>query len=224
VKVVIRIGGSVVASPPNPKLIGQYVDLLKNLKEEGHKVVAVVGGGALAREFIRVAGEMGLTEPNQDWVAIFVSRLFALLFVMRLGAMGCGTVPVTIDEAVDCFKRDKIVVMGGLKPGMTTDAVAAMIAERLKARLLVKATDQEGVYTKDPDKFPEAKKIDEISFKDLFTLFEEDKHKAGIQQILDPVAVQILQKSKIKTVVVNGFKPTNILLVIKGEKIGTTII
>jgi len=223
VKVVIRVGGSVVASPPNPKLMGQYVELLKKLKGEGHEVVAVVGGGALARDFIRVAGEMGLTEPAQDWVAIFVSRLFALLFVMRLGDSGCGTVPVSIEEAVNCFKQGKIVVMGGLKPGMTTDSVAAMVAEKLKAGLLIKATDQEGIYTKDPDKFPEATKIDELSFKDLFTLFEEDKHKAGIQQILDPVAVQILQKSKVKTVVVNGFKPENILLVLKGKKIGTTI-
>jgi len=223
VRVVIRVGGSVVASPPNSKLMGEYVDLLKKLKEQGHEVVAVVGGGALARDFIRVAGEMGLSESDKDWAAIFVSRLFALLFVMRLGDLGCGTVPVSIDEAVDCFKRGKIVVMGGLKPGMTTDAVAAMIAEKLKAGLLVKATDQEGVYTKDPDKFPEAMKIDEISFKELFTLLEENKHKAGIQQILDPVAVQILQKNRTKTVVVNGFKPSNILLVMKGEKIGTVI-
>ena len=222
-RIVIRVGGSVVASPPNSKLMGEYVDLLKKLKKEGHEVVAVVGGGALARDFIMIAGEMGLSESDKDWAAIFVSRLFALLFVMRLGDLGCGTVPVSIDEAVDCFKRGKIVVMGGLKPGMTTDAVAAMIAEKLKAGLLVKATDQEGVYTRDPDKFPDAKKIDEISFEELFTLLEENKHKAGIQQILDPVAIRILQKSRIRTVVVNGFKPSNILLVMKGEKIGTVI-
>jgi uridylate kinase len=223
VKVVIRVGGSVVASPPNSKLMSQYVDLLKKLKQQGHEIVAVVGGGALARDFIRTAGELNLNESDKDWVAIFVSRLFALLFVMRLGDLGCGVVPVSIDETVECFKRGKIVVMGGLKPGMTTDAVAAMIAGRLKAGLLIKATDQEGIYTKDPDKFPEATKIDEIGFKDLFTLFEEDKHKAGIQQILDPVAVRVLQKSRIRTVVVNGFKPKNILLVMKGKKIGTTI-
>jgi len=223
VKVVIRVGGSVVASPPNSKLMGQYVDLLKKLKAQKHEVVAVVGGGALARDFIRTAGEMGLSEPEKDWVAIFVSRLFALLFVMRLGDLGCGTVPVSIDAAVECFKRGKVVVMGGLKPGMTTDAVAAMIAGRLKTALLVKATDQEGIYTKDPDKFPEATKIDEASFEDLFALLEEDKHKAGIQQILDPVAIRVLQKSRIKTVVVNGFKPKNILLAMKGKKIGTTI-
>ena len=222
-KAVIRVGGSVVASPPKPKLMNQYVDLLKKLKAQKHEVVAVVGGGALARDFIRVAGEMGLGESDKDWVAIFVSRLFALLFVMRLGDLGCGTVPVSVDEAVDCFKHGKVVVMGGLKPGMTTDAVAAMIAERLKAGLLIKATDQEGVYTKNPKKFPEATKIDKISFEDLSTLLEESKHKAGIRQILDPVAVRILQKNRIKTVVVNGFKPKNILSVMKGKKIGTII-
>ena len=222
-KVVIRVGGSVVASPPNSRLLSQHVDLLKKLKGQGHEVVAVVGGGVLARDFIGVAGEMGLNESDKDWVAIFVSRLFALLFVMRLGDLGCGGVPVSIDEAVECFQRGKIVVMGGLKPGMTTDAVAAMIAERLKAGLLIKATDQEGIYTKDPKEFPEATKVDEIGFEDLFALFEKDKHEAGIQQILDPVAVQVLQKSRIKTVVVSGFKPTNILLVMKGKKIGTTI-
>lgn len=222
-KIVIRIGGSVISSPPNSKLMAQYADLLKKLKAHGHEIVAVVGGGAIARDLIKIAGEMGLNESDKDWVAIFVSRLFALLFVMRLGDLGCGTVPVSIDETVSCSKKGKIVVMGGLKPGMTTDAVAAMAAERLKARLLIKATDQEGIYTKDPEKFPEAAKIDEIKFKDLFTSLEEDKHKAGIQQILDPVAVRVLQKSRIKTVVVNGFKPKNILSAVQGKKTGTMI-
>ncbi|UCD26433.1 MAG: UMP kinase, partial [Candidatus Bathyarchaeota archaeon] len=84
-RIVIRVGGSVVASPPNPSLIGKYVDLLKVLKDQGHDIVAIVGGGSLAREFIRIAGELGLDEPKRDWAAIHVSRLFAQLFAMRLG-------------------------------------------------------------------------------------------------------------------------------------------
>ena len=63
-KVVIRVGGSVVASPPNSRLLSQHVDLLKKLKGQGHEVVAVVGGGTLARDFIGVAGQMGLTEKE----------------------------------------------------------------------------------------------------------------------------------------------------------------
>jgi len=222
-KIVVRIGGSVVASPPNPTLIGKYVDLLKNLRKQGHEIVAIVGGGAIARDFIRVAGELGLDEEKRDWIAVYVSRLFAQLFLMRLGEAGCKDVPVSLDEAVDYLKRGKIVVMGGLKPGMTTDTVAAMIGEKMNADLLVKASDVDGIFTKDPKKYPDAKKIDELEFDDLSPLFEENRHKAGIHQILDPEAVKILKKSRMKMVVVNGFKPENVLLAVKREKIGTTI-
>lgn len=222
-KIVVRVGGSVVASPPNPILIGKYADLLKELKRQEHEVVAIVGGGTLARDFIKIAGELGLDEAKRDWAAIHVSRLFAQLFVMRLGEAGCGTVPVSLDEAFGCLEQERIVVMGGLKPGMTTDAVAAMVGERIKADLLVKASDVYGVFTKDPKKHPDAKKIDELGFDELSRLFEENKHKAGIHQILDPEAVKILEKRKMRMVVVNGFKPENVLLAVKGEKIGTTI-
>jgi uridylate kinase len=57
----------------------------------------------------------------------------------------------------------------------------------------------------------------------LTRLFEESRHKAGIHQILDPEAVKILRKGEMKIVVVNGFKPENVLLAVKGEKVGTVI-
>jgi len=221
--VVIRIGGSVVASPPNPEIIGKYADLLRELKEKDHELVVVVGGGSLARDFIKVAKAMGLSESDQDKIAINVSRLFAQLFAMKLGNVGLETVPATVDEAAEELKTRKIVVMGGIRPGMTTDAVAAMVAERIRAELLVKATDQEGIYTKNPKKHPDAEKISVLSFDDLVQLFEQNKHKAGIHQILDPEAVRILQKERTKTIVVNGFKPENVMLAVRGEKVGTAI-
>jgi len=222
-KVVVRIGGSVLASPPDPVVINKYVSLLKDLKRQGHEVVAVVGGGSIARSFIRIAEEMGLRESEQDEIAISVSRLIAQLLAKGLGDLGSRAVPASIDEAVDLLKRGLVVVMGGLRPGMTTDAVAAMLAERLGADLLVKATDQEGIYSQDPKKYPDAKKIDVLSFDDLFRLFEEDRHRAGIHQVLDPEAVRLLQKKRTKTIVVNGFNPENIALAVRGEKIGTVI-
>ncbi|UCE29369.1 MAG: UMP kinase [Candidatus Bathyarchaeota archaeon] len=222
-RIVVRIGGSVVASPVDSVLIAQYVDLLKKIKKQGHEVVAVVGGGVLARDFIKVAGELELDESSRDWVAIFASRLVSLLFVMCLAKEGCGAVPVSLDEVVGFLKHGKIVVMGGLKPGMTTDAVGALVAKKVKAELLVKATDQDGICNRDPKKYPDAKKIDRLGFDDLHRLFEMDKHEAGIHQILDPEAIRILQKSRTKTVVVNGVKPRNVLWAVKGKKVGTII-
>ena len=59
-KLVIRFGGSVIASPLNPKLIGEYTELLKKLKDEGYSIVAVTGGGEIARQFIKAAKSLGL--------------------------------------------------------------------------------------------------------------------------------------------------------------------
>jgi uridylate kinase len=222
-RIVLRIGGSVVASPINPALISEYVDLLKDLKRQGHEVAVVVGGGALAREFIRVAKSLGLDERVQDEVAISVSRIFAQLFLKKLGELSCKTIPLTIEDAVKCLREGNIAVMGGLKPGMTTDTVAALIVEQVNAELFIKATDQEGIYTKDPRKHADAVKLEHLSFEDLPRIFAEDEHKAGIHQILDPEAVKILKKGQVKVVVVNGFKPKNVLLAVKGEKVGTLI-
>jgi uridylate kinase len=221
-RVVVRVGGSVVASPLNASLISRYVDLLKKLRDEGHEVVAVVGGGSLAREFIRVAAELGLGEDDRDWAAIYVSRLFARLFVLCLGEAGCGNVSFTLGNAVDCLKQG-VVVMGGLHPGMTTDAVAALVGERVKADLLVKASNVDGIFTKDPKKFPDAKKLDEVGFDGLERLFAEDRHRAGIHQILDPEAVKVLRRCRLKTVVVNGFDVKNVLSAVNGKRVGTVI-
>jgi len=222
-RVVIRVGGSVVASPLNASLIGEYVDLLKDLRLQGHEAVAVVGGGSLAREFIRVAAELGLEEAQRDWAAIHVSRLLAQLFVLCLGDAGCGVVPVSVDEAEACLKQGKIVVMGGLRPGMTTDSVAALVGERVQADLLVKGSNVNGIYSKDPKKYPDAEKLDKLKFEDLTGLLEADSHRAGINQILDPEAVKILRRSRLKTVVVNGYDSGNVSAALKGEQVGTVI-
>jgi uridylate kinase len=222
-RIVVRIGGSVVASPVNTELMSKYVDLLRTLKEQGHEVAVVVGGGSLAREFIAIAKKLGLGEQAQDEIAISVSRLFAQLFLEKLGEMSGRKVALTLNDAAKILSEGKIVLMGGLKPGITTDAVAALVAERVKADLLVKGTDQDGVYNKDPRKHTDAVKLDRLSFDDLSNVFSENKHKAGMHQIIDPEAVKVLKRRRMKLVVVNGFKHENIFAAVKGESVGTVI-
>ena len=212
-RVVIRIGGSVVASPINTELISKYTEVLKNLKKQSHEIAVVVGGGTLAREFIAIAKSLSLNEQAQDEIAIAISRVFAQLFTKKLAELSCGVVPVTVEEAADGLRKGKIAVMGGLKPGMTTDSVAALIAEHIQADLLVKGTDQDGVYDKDPRKHGDAVKLDRLSFDAT----------AGIHQIIDPEAVKILKRRRMRLVVVNGFAAENILAAVNGESVGTVI-
>jgi len=222
-RVVLRIGGSVVASPINTELISKYTELLKTLKKQGHAVVVVVGGGTLAREFILIAKNLGLDEQAQDEIAISVSRLFAQLFLKKLGELSCNALSLTVEEAADCLSKGKIAVMGGLKPGMTTDTVAGLVAEYTNADLLVKGTDQDGVYNKDPKKHRDAVKLDRLSFDELASVFSESKHKAGMHQIIDPEAIKILKRQHVRLFVVNGFAPENILAAVNGKSVGTVI-
>ncbi len=220
---ILRIGGSVIASSRNPKPVIQYADLLRKLKVKKRGVIAVVGGGKLARQFINLGRKLGLDEVSQDWLAIHISRLYALLLTLKLGKDGIGVVPTSIEEAIKMSRADKIVVMGGLEPGMTTDTVAARLAEETSSRLLVKATDRSGIYNKDPARYPDAVKLAEVSYGKLSEILEINQHEAGIQQILDPVAIGILSEAGVKTVVVDGKYPENILRAIAGERLGTTV-
>jgi uridylate kinase len=223
--VVLRIGGSVIASPINTKLIDQYSTLLRKLVKNGHRIMVVVGGGTLAREFIREGDKLGLDRKQKDWIAIHVSRLHALLLSSKLtkNARADQKIPTSLENAIRILEKDKVVIMGGLAPGMTTDSVAAKFAVKTNSQLLVKATDQNGIYNKDPRKYKNAKKLDKVTYRDLTHLLEQDSHEAGIHQILDPVALNILRDTKIKTMVVNGYDPENIRKAIEGEDVGTTI-
>jgi uridylate kinase len=197
--------------------------MMKTLATQGHQIVVVVGGGTLAREFIGFGKDLGLNRDAQDAIAIAVSRLFALLLLEKMGDFGCNHVSLSVEDATNCTKEGKIAVMGGLKPGMTTDAVAAMVAEASNADLLIKATDQEGIFDKDPEKHPEAKKLEHLKLNELSRVCVQDKHEAGIHQIVDPEAIKILNRTRVKFIVVNGFKPKNVLTAINGEPIGTLI-
>jgi uridylate kinase len=222
-RIVVRIGGSVVASPINTDLMNEYAGIIKKIRQQGHEVAVVVGGGALAREFIEIAKKLKLDMNSQDLVAISCSRLFAQLFLLKMGELGCSKVPINLDEAEQCMGERKILVMGGLRPGLTTDATATMVAERIKADFLVKGTDQNGVYDKDPRKYPDAIKQDRLTVEQLEGILELNTHQAGLHQILDPVAVKVLKSSRLKMIVVNGFKPENIIAAINGENVGTII-
>jgi uridylate kinase len=222
-KLVIKIGGSVFASPLEPERILQYSSILKTLKEDGHEIVVVVGGGRVAREFISIADKMGLSDTDKDEIAISVSRLNAQLLARSLHGLSSKDIPSSTEEVKSLLGVGKVVVMGGLKPGITTDAVAAIVLESIGSKILVKATDQDGIYDKDPRRFPNAKRLERLSYNDLHGIVSGEAHRPGMHEILDANSIRILEDQGARVIVVNGLKPENILLVARGTKIGTSV-
>ncbi len=219
-KAVLRIGGSVLGSPPSAKVVDGYAKVVSDLNYEGHSLGVVVGGGQVSREYIKSAGQMGLSPYQQDTIAIHASRLNARLVAMKLG--GVSSVPTSIDGMLQRLARNRVAVMGGLRPGITTDTVAAIVAQRWRADLLVKASDQNGIYTEDPRTNKRAKKLDHISYEKMKQILGGD-HKPGIHSIVDPVAVDQLLESRVKLIVMNGAEPRGVLKAVHGEKIGTLV-
>lgn len=219
-KIVLRIGGSVLGSPPEAKLVGGYADVISELTAEGNSVAVVVGGGAVSRKYIESARALGLSSYQQDTIAIHASRLNARLMAMKLG--GVSSIPTSIDGLLQRLARNRVAVMGGLRPGITTDTVAALLAASWHADLLIKGSDQEGIYTSDPRINKKAKKLDKISHEELGGILG-GSHKPGIHSIIDPIAVERLQESKVKLIVLNGFEPKNVLKAARGVKIGTLV-
>jgi uridylate kinase len=131
-------------------------------------------------------------------------------------------VPTSIDGMLQRLARNRVAVMGGLKPGITTDTVAAAVAQRWRADLLVKASDQNGIYTEDPRLNKRAKRLDKISYEKMKQILG-GSHRPGIHSIVDPVAVDRLLESRIKLVVFNGSDARGVMKAVRGERIGTAV-
>ncbi len=209
-----------LGSPPSARVVKAYADVIADLNYEGHSVAVVVGGGEISREYIRSAAAMGLSTYQQDTVAIHASRLNARLVAMKLG--GVSSVPTSIDGMLQRLARNRVAVMGGLKPGITTDTVAAVVAAKWRADVLVKASDQNGIYTEDPRVNKKAKRLDRLTYEKMKQILG-GSHRPGIHSIIDPVAVDQLVESRVRLVVLNGADPKGVIKAIHGEKIGTVV-
>ena len=221
-KAVIKLGGFAFPSGPEKPLVKEYVKLFSSLVGKHHLVV-VTGGGEIARAYIKSAREMGVPESLCDHLGILTSRLNARLLMDGLGEHACPRIPTTIGELNHYFTSGKIVVMGGLTPGHSTNAVAAIAAETIGAELLVNATDVEGVYSSDPAKDKSAKKLDEVSVTELMTILSKMEIVAGAYDLMDPLALRIIARSKLPTVVVDGRSPNNVANALRNEKVGTLV-
>ena len=221
-KAVVKIGGFAFPSRPEKPLLKDYVKLLSSLVGEHHLVV-VTGGGEVARAYIRPAREMGVPESLCDQLGILTSRLNARLLADGLGEYAFPEIPTTIGELKHYFASGKIVAMGGLTPGHSTNAVAAIAAETVGAELLVNATDVDGVYSSDPEKDKNAKRLEEVSVSELTTILSKTEIMAGAYELMDPLALRVIARSKLTTVVVDGRNPNNVPKALRYEKVGTRI-
>lgn len=211
-KITVKLSGHVLFPTIDTQArISEYAGIVKELVSKGHEVNVVVGGGAPARYYIQIARQQGADESTCDFVGIQIANLNAKIFSIALGDLACPFVPTNYYEMQKAKSIGKIIVMGGLQPGQSTNAVACVLAEFTHSNLLINTTTVDGVYTSDPRKDPKARRLSKVSVSELNKILESLGTKAGEYELLDPVALRIIQRSRITTKIIDGTNPTNIL-------------
>lgn len=188
------------------------------------KLFVVVGGGRIARYYIKLGRDLGADESYLDDVGIEVTRLNARMLITALGELANHTPAKNFDEAITASKNHEIVVMGGTHPGHTTDAVSAMLGERVGAVRLINATSVDGVYTEDPKKNPDAKRLPVVSFDELIRICLQVEGGAGPNVVFDPLGAKIIGRSGIETRVVHGRDLKELEKAILGQEFHGTIV
>lgn len=222
-KVVIKLSGSIFGSGTKSKSIKEYGMMITELNKHIQPIV-ITGGGNIARHYIDLARGFGSDEASLDLLGIEVSRLNAKLLLHSVGGRVYPKVPTNLEEVSIAAVTDEPVILGGLHPGQSTNATSALVAEKVKAQLFVNATDVNGIYDSDPNINRHAKAFKKITVDKCIEVLGKNSSMAGKYDLMDMVALKIIERSRIPTVILRA-SVTNIIKAIKSDtKIGTRIL
>ena len=220
-RIVIKFSGKVFAME-NVKLLKDYARFLVKISKT-YQPIIVAGGGKIARHYISHARSSGADESTLDELGIEISRLNAKLLIYALKGKAYSHPPTSLKEAQHAVDSGLIVVAGGLHPGQSTNGTAALIAEKTKAVQFINATDVDGIYDSDPNNNKNAKMFKKIEIKKLKKILIHEDSIAGGYDLMDIVALKIIERSKIKTRVIKS-DIKNLEKAIKGQATGTEVI
>jgi uridylate kinase len=222
--IVLSLGGSLVSRPAglDTAFLKSFIALVARFAKRGHKFVIVTGGGAPARAYMAAAREVtpGLTEDAFDHIGIAATRLNAALVRATLGPLADADEP--LEPAAVRRPRRAAVVMGGWKPGRSTDAVAVSIAVRLGAPSVVNLTDDGWIYDRNPQE-PGAVAMPEMTWAKYAERFPGPWHP-GLHAPFDPIAAKAAARTKLRVTMVDARDFNNLARVLAGKRgIGTTL-
>ena len=227
-RILLKLSGEVLAGEAGKGIDNDTVlkicKSVKKVADMGVEVAIVVGGG----NFWRGRTSEHMDRTRADHIGMLATAMNSLALCDALEQLGANVrvqtaiemrqiaEPYIRNKAIRHFEKGRIVIFGcGTgSPFFSTDTAAALRSVEINADALFKATNVDGVYDKDPNKYPAAVKFDTVSFQEVIT---------RDLKVMDSTAFSLCKDNDMPIIVFNLNDPENIVKAVSGEKIGTTV-
>ena len=210
----------------DPARISQYAKEIKSIIDYGLEVAIVIGGGNIFRGVS--AASNGMDRVQADYMGMLATVINGLALQSALEENHVQTrlqtaikieavaEPYIKRKAVRHLEKKRVVIFGGGtgNPYFTTDSAAVLRAIEIEANVILKGTRVDGIYSADPEKDKTAVKFDSISFKDVL--------QKGLK-VMDTTAFTLSQENDLPIIVFDMNTKGNLLKIVAGDAIGTTV-
>jgi len=229
-RILLKLSGEALGGEQGygicPKTVANIANQIGELQDLGVQVVIVVGGGNIFRG---LEGEdAGIDRATGDYMGMLATIINSLALQNSLEHHGVETrvqTAIEMSEVAEPFirrrairhlEKGRVVIFGGGtgNPYFSTDTAAALRANEITADVILKATKVDGIYDKDPEKNPTAKRFQKISYLDCLQ---------KQLRVMDSTAFSLCMDNSMPIIVFDLFKPHNIRNVVLGNKIGTLV-
>jgi uridylate kinase len=219
--ITLSLGGSII----NPgeidvNFLKEFAKVIQELLPK-YKFMIVCGGGKVARDYIHALPQ-GLTEGERDYMGITATWLNAELLSYYFKGFTSPVLPKTVEELRQQMQHFDIGLSGGFLPALKTDEDAAIVADLFASPILVNVTNVDGIYDKDPRKYPDAKKFTELSYREFYEVISPLSLAAGSNAPFTLIAAKICERSNMR-IIICPKEIAKIKKAIEGVNVGTTI-
>ena len=230
-KILLKLSGEALMGDQefgiSSDVITSYAKQIKEIADLGVEVSIVIGGGNIFRGISGAAqGVDRVTGDHMGMLATVINSLALQNSIEKLG------IPTRVQTAIEMPKvaepfikrraqrhleKGRVVIFGAGtgNPYFTTDTAAALRAIEMETDVVIKATKVDGIYDKDPEKYPDAKKYETVTYNEVL---------AKDLKVMDATAISLCRENKLPIIVFNSLDEGNLKKVIMGEHIGTTVV
>ncbi|WP_324279110.1 UMP kinase [Fusobacterium polymorphum] len=230
-KILLKLSGEALMGDQefgiSSDVITSYAKQIKEIVDLGVEVSIVIGGGNIFRGISGAAqGVDRVTGDHMGMLATVINSLALQNSIEKLG------VPTRVQTAIEMPKvaepfikrraqrhleKGRVVIFGAGtgNPYFTTDTAAALRAIEMETDVVIKATKVDGIYDKDPVKYPDAKKYETVTYNEVL---------AKDLKVMDATAISLCRENKLPIIVFNSLIEGNLKRVVMGEHIGTTVV